>query len=127
VEALFRKVREQQGRLDILVNNAWGGYEKERLMPTFFWKAPLRLWDATFEHGLKAHLLATCFAIPLMIESASAAKTAARKKCAEPPGLILSTVAWDHDNYVGSFYDVATMAVETNPRQRVTGPAAREA
>ena len=26
VEALFKRVREEQGRLDILVNNAWGGY-----------------------------------------------------------------------------------------------------
>src|SRR6266480_4946113 len=30
VEALFKRVREEQGRLDILVNNAWGGYEGAR-------------------------------------------------------------------------------------------------
>ena len=41
-------------------------------MPAYFWQAPLRLWDAMFERGLKAHLLATYFAIPLMIESAAA-------------------------------------------------------
>lgn len=41
-------------------------------MPAYFWQAPLRLWDAMFERGLKVHLLATYFAIPLMIESASA-------------------------------------------------------
>ena len=73
VESLLRKVRDDRGRLDILVNNAWGGYEGERLMPAYFWQAPLRLWDAMFERGLKAHLLATYFSIPLMIESASAA------------------------------------------------------
>ena len=39
VEALFKRVREEQGRLDILINNAWGGYEGERLMPAYFWKA----------------------------------------------------------------------------------------
>lgn len=27
VEALFRRVRQERGRLDILVNNAWGGCE----------------------------------------------------------------------------------------------------
>src|SRR5215471_173719 len=27
VEALFARVKQIQGRLDILVNNAWGGYE----------------------------------------------------------------------------------------------------
>jgi NAD(P)-dependent dehydrogenase (short-subunit alcohol dehydrogenase family) len=95
VRALFQRIREEQGRLDILVNNAWGGYEGERPMPVYFWQAPLRLWDAMFERGLKAHLLATYFAIPLMIETARA------------PGLIVSTVAWDHDKYIGSFYDVA--------------------
>ena len=46
VESLLRKVRDEQGRLDILANNAWGGDERERLMPAFFWQAPLRLWDA---------------------------------------------------------------------------------
>ena len=28
VEALFQRVREEQGRLDLLVNNVWGGYEQ---------------------------------------------------------------------------------------------------
>jgi NAD(P)-dependent dehydrogenase (short-subunit alcohol dehydrogenase family) len=69
VEVLFKRIREEQGRLDILVNNAWGGYEGARLMPAYFWKVPLRLWHAMFERGLKAHLLATYFAIPLMIEN----------------------------------------------------------
>lgn len=27
VEALFSRVEHEQGRLDLLVNNAWGGYE----------------------------------------------------------------------------------------------------
>jgi len=100
VESLIRKVRDQQGRLDILVNNAWGGYEGERLMPAYFWRAPLRLWDAMIERGLKAHLLATWFAIPLMIESASTA-----------PGLIVSTVAWDRGKYIGHFYDLAKHSI----------------
>ena len=101
VQALFRKVRDEQGRLDILVNNAWGGYEGERPMPAYFWQAPLRLWDAMIERGLKTHLLATYFAIPLMIESAAA----------RAPGLIVSTVAWDHDKYIGNFYDVAKHSI----------------
>jgi NAD(P)-dependent dehydrogenase (short-subunit alcohol dehydrogenase family) len=108
VQALFRKVRDEQGRLDILVNNAWGGYEKERFMPAYFWKSPLRLWDAMFERGLKTHLLASYFAIPLMIESASAA---ARPKGSRAPGLIVSTIAWDHDKYIGGFYDVAKHSI----------------
>jgi len=108
VESLLRKIRNERGRLDILVNNAWGGYEGGRLMPAYFWQAPLRLWDAMFERGLKAHLLATYFAIPLMIESASAA---ALTKSPPIPGLIVSTVAWDHDKYIGNFYDVAKHSI----------------
>ncbi len=45
VESLFCRVRAEQGRLDVLVNNAWGGYEGSPLMPAFFWEVPLRLWD----------------------------------------------------------------------------------
>jgi NAD(P)-dependent dehydrogenase (short-subunit alcohol dehydrogenase family) len=107
VESLLLKVRDQQGRLDILVNNAWGGYEGGRLMPSYFWEAPLRLWDAMFERGLKAHLLTTYFAIPLMIKSASATRT----RSSHLPGLIVSTVAWDHDKYIGNFYDVAKHSI----------------
>lgn len=108
VESLFLKVRGERGRLDILVNNAWGGYEGDRLMPAYFWQVPLRLWDAMFERGLKAHLLATYFAIPLMIESSA---LAARSKSSHTPGLIVSTIAWDHDKYIGNFYDVAKHSI----------------
>jgi NAD(P)-dependent dehydrogenase (short-subunit alcohol dehydrogenase family) len=104
VQSLFQKIRDEQGRLDILVNNAWGGYEGDRLMPAYFWHAPLRLWDAMFERGPKAHILATYFAIPLMIETAQPRNSSA-------PGLIVSTVAWDHDKYIGNFYDVAKHSI----------------
>lgn len=102
VGALFERVRKEQGRLDILVNNAWGGYEgKEHLMPQYFWQSPWRLWDAMFERGVKAHLLASYCAIPLMIESAKARR----------PGVIVSTVAWDHNKYIGGFYDFSKHAI----------------
>jgi NAD(P)-dependent dehydrogenase (short-subunit alcohol dehydrogenase family) len=108
VEALFKRVREEQGRLGILVNNAWGGYEGGLVRPTYFWNVPLRLWDAMFERGLKAHLLASYFAIPLMIETVAAE---ARTRTSKPPGLIVSTIAWDHDRYIGNFYDLAKHSI----------------
>jgi NAD(P)-dependent dehydrogenase (short-subunit alcohol dehydrogenase family) len=77
-------------------------------MPAYFWRAPLRLWDRMFEHGLKAHLFASYFAIPLMIESASAQLG---EKSSRRPGLIISTIAWDHDKYIGNFYDVAKHSI----------------
>jgi NAD(P)-dependent dehydrogenase (short-subunit alcohol dehydrogenase family) len=99
VEALFARIRVEQGRLDLLINNAWGGYEGHRggLRPRNFWEAPLSLWDGMIEGGLRTHLLATYFGIPLML---------ARKS-----GLIVSTIAWDHDKYLGSFYDVAKHSI----------------
>src|SRR3712207_1732525 len=47
VAVLFERVKEEQGRLDLLVNNAWGGYE----MPDGFWEKrpfwelPMRQWE----------------------------------------------------------------------------------
>jgi len=76
-------------------------------MPAYFWNVPLRLWAAMFERGLKAHLLATYFAIPLMIETAVKARTGTNK----PRGLIISSVAWDHDRYIGNFYDLAKHSI----------------
>jgi NAD(P)-dependent dehydrogenase (short-subunit alcohol dehydrogenase family) len=99
VRDLFTRVSEEQERLDILVNNAWGGYEghKGGLRPCNFWEAPLSLWDSMIEGGLRPHLLATYFAVPLMLSH----KT----------GLIVSTIAWDHDKYLGSIYDLAKHSI----------------
>ena len=95
VEAFFARVRDEQGGLDLLVNNAWGGYQGHAsgLPLCNFWEAPLTFWDIMIEGGLRTHLLATYFAIPLMLPRKS--------------GLIVSTIAWDHDKYIGSFYDLA--------------------
>jgi NAD(P)-dependent dehydrogenase (short-subunit alcohol dehydrogenase family) len=68
VETLFARVRREQGRLDLLVNNAWGGYEDDR--PSFgpFWEQPpARVWQKMFVAGLWPHLLASRFAVPLML------------------------------------------------------------
>jgi NAD(P)-dependent dehydrogenase (short-subunit alcohol dehydrogenase family) len=108
VQALFKRVREEQGRLNILVNNAWGGYEGRRHAPVFFWKSPLELWDAMMVNGFKAHLLASYFAIPLMIETAAAK---GERGTLKRPELIVSTVTWDRDRYIGGFYDAAKHSI----------------
>jgi NAD(P)-dependent dehydrogenase (short-subunit alcohol dehydrogenase family) len=43
-----------------------------------------------------------------MIESAAAST---RPKTSRRPGLIVSTVAWDRDKYIGNFYDVAKHSI----------------
>jgi NAD(P)-dependent dehydrogenase (short-subunit alcohol dehydrogenase family) len=50
VEAVFRRIQQEQGRLDILVNNAWAGYEgyidNRHLPPLYpFWEKPIAYWD----------------------------------------------------------------------------------
>jgi NAD(P)-dependent dehydrogenase (short-subunit alcohol dehydrogenase family) len=100
VEALFERVRREQGRLDLLVNNAWGGYEGHDLagFRQRFWEQPPRLWDGMFTAGLWPHLLAGRCAVPLMLP---------RRR-----GLIVCTTAWARDRYLGNlYYDVSKAAV----------------
>src|SRR5918911_4564332 len=62
VEALFDRIRQEQGRLDVLVNNAWGGYELSPDPALAFWEIELRHWDLMFDAGVRAQLTASRFA-----------------------------------------------------------------
>lgn len=71
-EALFAQVRREQGQLDILVNNVWGGYEyfadgTEFWKEQGFWDAPLSRWDSMFAAGVRAHYVSGALAVPLML------------------------------------------------------------
>lgn len=75
VKALFNRVLKEQGKIDILVNNAWAGYEniakvtkpEEYIFETPFWKQPLSLWDDMQNVGLRSTYVASAFAAPIMI------------------------------------------------------------
>jgi len=70
VESLFARLRGDHGRLDLLVNNVWGGYEHSECKPlpmTPFWEQSLHQWDAMFTAGVRAHLAASRLAVPLML------------------------------------------------------------
>jgi NAD(P)-dependent dehydrogenase (short-subunit alcohol dehydrogenase family) len=67
VEALVARIRHDHGRLEILVNDIWGG---ERL---FEWNKPV--WQHDLANGLRllrlavdTHLITAHFALPLLIE-----------------------------------------------------------
>ncbi|MBU5671668.1 SDR family oxidoreductase [Paenibacillus brevis] len=67
VEALFERVnQEQDGRLDILVNDIWGG-EHLTHWDTPFWEQPLQDGLLMQERAVHAHLITSYYAAPLMI------------------------------------------------------------
>ena len=76
VEAVFGRIRAEQNRLDILVNNVWGGYEHFNDGTEFwkdkgFWTVPLSRWDKMFRAGVRAHYVSSVFAAPMMIAQGS--------------------------------------------------------
>jgi NAD(P)-dependent dehydrogenase (short-subunit alcohol dehydrogenase family) len=101
VKALVDRIRAEQGRLDILVNDIWGG---EMLKE---WDKPV--WDHNLENGLRlldlgvrTHLITAHFALPLLIER---------------PGGLLVEVTDGTDEYnathyrINPFYDLAKVSV----------------
>lgn len=96
VDALFRRIRDQHGRLDVLVNNAWSGYEISPDSSLAFWDIEWRHWDLMFTGGLRAAAYASCLAAPMMVAAGS--------------GLIVN-ITWVLDRPHGhAFYEVVKNA-----------------
>src|SRR5262245_22349739 len=65
VGALFERVQRELGRIDLLVNNAWGGHEAfNGVFDAPFWQRPLDEWQAMIDHGVRLHWLAARHAAP---------------------------------------------------------------
>ena len=70
VESLFTRIRSDHARLDILINNVWGGYENSECRPlplVPFWEQSPNQWNSMFTAGVRAHLMASRLAVPLML------------------------------------------------------------
>jgi NAD(P)-dependent dehydrogenase (short-subunit alcohol dehydrogenase family) len=101
VVALVERITSEQGRLDVLVNDVWGG---ERL---FEWDVPV--WEHSLENGLRmlrlaidTHIITSHFALPLLIQHKG--------------GLVVEmtdgTAEYNDANYRNSlFYDLAKTSV----------------
>jgi NAD(P)-dependent dehydrogenase (short-subunit alcohol dehydrogenase family) len=101
VEALVRRIDTESGRLDILVNDIWGG---EKL---FEWNKPI--WEHNLENGLRilrlaidTHLITSHFALPLLTRN--------------PGGLVVEMTDGTHEynaeHYrLSAFYDLAKTSV----------------
>ena len=98
------RIRQDQGRLDILVNSAWGGYENmveagQFTWPAPFWDQPLWRWDAMMTAGVRAAFVASQHAARLMVP--------ARR------GLIVHLSYWAARKYIGNvLYGVAKAATD---------------
>jgi len=100
VKKLFSRIRKDSGRLDLLVNNVWGGYEgHDSTFNSPFWKQPMRRWHGMFEAGVRAHFTASRFAAEIMIRQKS--------------GLIINISAGDSGKFLHStMYDTAKTAID---------------
>jgi NAD(P)-dependent dehydrogenase (short-subunit alcohol dehydrogenase family) len=72
VAAVAERIGAERGRLDLLVNNVWGGYERLNAGEWAEWNAPLweqpvELFDAMFTSGVRAHYVALRLCAPLLI------------------------------------------------------------
>ena len=67
VAALFQRVRDEHGRLDILINNATN-LPRSLTRPGPFWRKPTDL-AGLLEVGLRSHYIATHAAAPLLVET----------------------------------------------------------
>ena len=101
VGSLVERIESEQGRLDVLVNDVWGG---ERLIE---WDKPV--WEHSLEGGLRmlrlavdTHIITSHFALPLLIKNKG--------------GLLVEmtdgTAEYNAENYRNSlFYDLAKTSV----------------
>lgn len=68
VEALFRRVREEQGRLDVLVNDVWGGDALTEWGKPF-WQLDLGKGFLMLDRAVNAHLITSRHGAPLMLDA----------------------------------------------------------
>lgn len=71
VAALVDRIRADHGRLDVLVNDVWGG-DHFVTWGKAIWEHPLDATLTVVRNGLETHLITSHLAIPLLLESSDA-------------------------------------------------------
>jgi len=73
VVALFKHIKEEEGRLDILVNNVFTGPQHQDVINEAkgFWELPIGIWDDIMNVGCRSHYVSSHEAVPMMIAQGS--------------------------------------------------------
>jgi NAD(P)-dependent dehydrogenase (short-subunit alcohol dehydrogenase family) len=102
--AAFDEIRSKAGALDVMVNSAWGGYERmledgQFTWPLPFWEQPLHRWASMLDAGVRAAFVASSHAARMMI---------ARRQ-----GLIVNISYWAARKHMGNvIYGVSKAATD---------------
>lgn len=102
--AVFERIAGDTNHLDLLVNSAWGGYERMVENGAFtwqlpFWKQPVHRWTSMVDAGVRAAFVTTSQAVKMMLPQ--------RK------GLIVNISFWAAQKYLGNvIYGVAKGATD---------------
>lgn len=103
-DVCFRRIAEEAGTLDVLVNSAWGGYERMVEDGKFtwmapFWEQPEHRWHSMMDAGVGAAFACSARAARMMI--------------AQQRGLIVNISFWPAQKYVGNaIYGIAKAATD---------------
>jgi len=68
IELLFKKISDEQGKIDLLVNNVFK-IPDEPVWAGGFWEHPIQAWDDQVGIGLRAHYVASWHAAPLLFKA----------------------------------------------------------
>jgi NAD(P)-dependent dehydrogenase (short-subunit alcohol dehydrogenase family) len=97
VAELLTRIRREQGRLDVVVNDIWGGDELTEFSQPF-WKLEPEKGRLMLDRGIYSHILTSRYAVPLMLE--------------RNQGLIVEITDGDFFGYRGNlFYDLVKLSV----------------
>ncbi len=97
VERLFRRVRSDEGRLDVLVNDIWGG-DALTEWGSPFWALTVSQGRVLLDQAVHSHIITSRHCAPLMVERGA--------------GIIVEVTDGDTLGYRGNlFYDLAKNSV----------------
>jgi NAD(P)-dependent dehydrogenase (short-subunit alcohol dehydrogenase family) len=66
VKALFDRVAEEQGHLDVLVNNVYSAPDLAPWLGKKYWELPVSAWDQVIDIGTRSHYVASVLGTPLL-------------------------------------------------------------